>query len=571
MTQPGVGSQVGPYRLVRLLGRGGFGEVYEAEDTEKGRLVALKLMSPGCSADPVFGKRLFREASTAGRLHEPHVVPIHSYGEIDGRLYIDMRLIRGEDLASVLRRGGALDPARAVWIIGQIASALDAAHAADLVHRDVKPANILLADDDFACLVDFGLANAASDTRLTSAGSTIGTLAYMAPERFVAPDQADHRADVYALACVLYECLAGATPYPATADAPTLIGAHLDAPIPRCSQIRPELAPFDDVIARGLAKDPATRFASAGELARAARDAIGGSALPPPPRAAAVTTDWPERPATTGWPGTEVPPTRIADVRDDAAATQIADAGPTQLAPTVQAPVGESVGAPKRRVLIGVLALLVVVAVVAGAGFWFLGPGKKAPAAQQTELPFTGLNHPQGIAVGADGTVYVADRESKRIVALAKGADTQKVLPFTDLAGPWGVAVDHANTVYVTDLDANKVFKVYKQLAGLTGQAELNILWDSEARGIAVNDHGEIYVANASLDHPVSKMDSTSSYALPESPVSGVVFPTGVALGPDGSLYVADGGTNRVVKVPAGSTKQEDLPFVGLLGEHMYR
>ena len=99
-----------------------------------------------------------------------------------------------------------------------------------------------------------------------------------------------------------------------------------------------------------------------------------------------------------------------------------------------------------------------MVAVVAGAGFWFLGPGKKAPAAQQTELPFTGLNHPQGIAVGADGTVYVADRESKRIVALAKGADTQKVLPFTDLAGPWGVAVDHANTVYVTDLDANKAW-----------------------------------------------------------------------------------------------------------------
>ena len=186
MGQPGTGAQFGPYRLTRLLGRGGFGEVYEAEDIEKGRLVALKLMSANCSQDPVFRERLFREARTAGRLNEPHVVPIHAYGEIDGRLYIDMRLIRGRELGAVLS-DGPLEPRRAVWIVRQIASALDAAHAAGLVHRDVKPGNILVTDDDFACLVDFGLATAATDPRLTATGNTIGTLTYMAPERFTAP------------------------------------------------------------------------------------------------------------------------------------------------------------------------------------------------------------------------------------------------------------------------------------------------------------------------------------------------------------------------------------------------
>ena len=178
------GSRFGRYRLIRLLGAGGFGEVYVAVDTEKDRHVALKLIAEPYSADPDFRERLYREAGTAGRLHDPHVVPIHTFGEIDGQLYIDMRLIEGVDLATRLHTDGALDPARAVWIVSQVASALDAAHAAGIVHRDVKPANILLADDDFACLVDFGVAGAAGSARLTGTGVTIGTLAYMAPERF---------------------------------------------------------------------------------------------------------------------------------------------------------------------------------------------------------------------------------------------------------------------------------------------------------------------------------------------------------------------------------------------------
>ncbi|MBJ7466366.1 MAG: serine/threonine protein kinase, partial [Mycolicibacterium sp.] len=267
------GTDFGRYRLRRLIGRGGMGEVYEAEDTEKDRIVALKLLPEGVSHDPVFRKRLQREAHSAGRLQEPHVVPIHDYGEIDGVLYVDMRMINGADLRKILKSYGPMTPARAVAIVRQIASALDAAHESGIMHRDVKPENILITRDDFAYLVDFGIANAASDEKLTELGTAVGTYAYMAPERFTS-DQVTYRADVYALTCVLHECLTGSQPYPGDSVS-MVITAHLMQPIPAPSQARPGIpAAFDRVVSRGMAKKPADRFASAGDLATAATDAL---------------------------------------------------------------------------------------------------------------------------------------------------------------------------------------------------------------------------------------------------------------------------------------------------------
>ena len=158
-----VGSRFGPYQLVRLIGRGGMGEVYEAEDTRKHRVVALKLISTQFSNNPVFRSRMQREADIAGRLNEPHIVPIHDYGELDGHFYVEMRLIDGVSLRSMLTQFGPLTPARTVAIIRQIAAALDAAHASGITHRDIKPENILIAQNDFAYLVDFGIARAAHD------------------------------------------------------------------------------------------------------------------------------------------------------------------------------------------------------------------------------------------------------------------------------------------------------------------------------------------------------------------------------------------------------------------------
>lgn len=266
------GSQFGPYLLRRLVGRGGMGDVYEAEDTVRERVVALKLMSQTLSNDPVFRARMQREARTAGRLQEPHVVPIHDFGEIDGQLYVDMRLIEGSDVATLLSRSGSLAPPRAVAIVRQVGSALDAAHAAGVLHRDVKPENILVSADDFAYLVDFGIASAASDEKLTQIGTTVGTFKYMAPERF-SDAEVTYRADIYALACVLYECLTGVPPY--QGDQVSVIGMHLNQAVPRPSATRPAISPaFDAVIARGMAKDPEDRYASCSDLSAAAYSAL---------------------------------------------------------------------------------------------------------------------------------------------------------------------------------------------------------------------------------------------------------------------------------------------------------
>lgn len=307
------GTQFGPYRLLRLIGKGGMGEVYEAEDTKKDRIVALKLLPEGVSHDETFRKRLQREAHNAGRLQEPHVVPIHDYGEIDGVLYVDMRMITGADLRKLLRQGGPMTPMRAVAIVRQVASALDAAHESGISHRDVKPENILVTKEDFAYLVDFGIANAKTDEKLTELGSAVGTYDYMAPERF-SSGEVTYRADVYALACVLHECLTGSKPF--TGDSVSVvITAHLMQPAPRPSVVRPGVVPgaFDHVIARGMAKKPEERFNTAGALAMAAQHALTendkGAAETIVQRSESATTQMPSaQGATMAAPVTPPPP-----------------------------------------------------------------------------------------------------------------------------------------------------------------------------------------------------------------------------------------------------------------------
>ena len=280
-----LGTRFGPYELRSLIGVGGMGEVYRAYDTVKGRMVALKLLRTEMAADPSFQERFRRESRVAARLQEPHVIPVHDFGDINGVLYIDMRLVEGVSLAEELRTRGPLEPHRAASIIAQVGAALDAAHADGLVHRDIKPENVLLNPDDFAYLVDFGIAHTGGDPSVTSTGMIVGSSAYMAPERFdsgpVGPP-----ADVYSLACLLYECLTGRPPFE-VGDLRQLMSAHMFAPPPRPSIMRRGVSrAFDDVIARGMAKDPAERYPSAGELAKAATAATAAQpplpAVPPP-------------------------------------------------------------------------------------------------------------------------------------------------------------------------------------------------------------------------------------------------------------------------------------------------
>lgn len=270
----------GRYQIMGLLGRGGMGRVYRAYDPATDRVVALKVLPPHLAEDDQFQQRFRREARIAAGLNDPHIVPIHGYGEIDGQLYVDMRLIEGRDLADyIVQNGGRLGPERTVAVIEQVAAALDTAHSVGLIHRDIKPKNILVtAARDFVYLIDFGLARAQTDTELTGTGATMGTVAYLAPERF--RGTTDHRADVYSLACVLYECLTGSRPFPGDSLEEQL-NAHVNTPPPRASIIAPGVPPaLDAVIARGMAKDPQARYQSAMELAEAARAALTATDAP---------------------------------------------------------------------------------------------------------------------------------------------------------------------------------------------------------------------------------------------------------------------------------------------------
>ncbi len=270
---PRTGTRFGPYELRSLLGKGGMGEVYEAYDTVKNRTVAVKLLHEELAGDPVYQVRFRRESQAAARVAEPHIIPIHDWGVIDGVLFIDMQLISGVDLRTLLRSEGPLTPVRAVGIIEQIASALDAAHAGGLVHRDVKPANILVTEADHAYLADFGIAHTQGDSAVTVVGMAVGSYIYMAPERFDVAEITG-RADIYSLACVLHECLTGASPFPA-ASMNVLIRSHLADSPPRASAQQAGIpAGFDAVISRGMAKDPADRWPSASEMAAAARAAL---------------------------------------------------------------------------------------------------------------------------------------------------------------------------------------------------------------------------------------------------------------------------------------------------------
>ncbi|WP_077103915.1 serine/threonine-protein kinase [Mycobacterium terramassiliense] len=386
------GTRFGPYDLRSLIGAGGMGEVYRAYDTRKGRMVALKLLRPELAADAGFQQRFRRESQVAARLQEPHVIPVHDFGEIDGVLFIDMRLVDGGSLKDLLRERGALEPGQAAAIAAQVAAALDAAHADGLVHRDVKPENVLLTRDDFAYLVDFGLARAHGDPSVTAGGPLIGSCAYMAPERFNGGPLAP-QTDVYSLACVLYECLTGQAPFEG-AEISQLISAHLFSPPPRPSIMRRGIdKAFDDVIARGMAKDPAARFATAGELARAA---FGQPPSAPPPQTRSAPPPSPShtRPFTAVYPNPD-------------------DTGYSPYPPPAPGPPRPANPVVRRAPVVvaaGAAILLVVAAVIAAMVILFGNRGGSPPSTASGAPPAPSTTKTPSLSQpvqGADGLGFV--------------------------------------------------------------------------------------------------------------------------------------------------------------------
>jgi serine/threonine-protein kinase len=273
-----VGINVADYRIEALVGRGGMGVVYRAEQVRLKRTVALKLLAPELAGQRAFRERFHRECELAASLDHPNVVTVYDAGEIEGVLYVAMQYVDGADLRSLLADEGPLAPGRAVSLLAGVASALDAAHGHGLVHRDVKPGNILVRrpglGDEQPFLCDFGIGKPVeTPSALTVTGQLVGTVDYVAPEQ-IDGAQADRRADVYSLGCVLFECLTGETPFARESPLATL-WAHIRDRARPVTELRPELgAAFDDVVATALAKSPDERFSSCGELTSAARDAI---------------------------------------------------------------------------------------------------------------------------------------------------------------------------------------------------------------------------------------------------------------------------------------------------------
>ncbi|MEA2373176.1 MAG: hypothetical protein QOH12_3570 [Solirubrobacteraceae bacterium] len=264
----------GKYRVVSLAGRGGMGLVYKARQDHPKRVVALKVIHPALAGETEFRSRFEEEASLAAQIEHPNVIPIYDAGEADGLLFIVMRFVDGVDLGRFLEHRDRLDVAQAARIVGQVASALDAAHDHGLVHRDVKPANVLVSGTSPAELVyltDFGLTKRITDVgprRPTVTGGWVGTLDYIAPEQLNGTP-ADARSDVYSLACVLYQLLTGAVPFPAEHEAGTISG-HLSSVPPSPSAVEPSVpSELDPVVARAMAKDPQDRYQSAGAFASA--------------------------------------------------------------------------------------------------------------------------------------------------------------------------------------------------------------------------------------------------------------------------------------------------------------
>jgi Protein kinase domain len=279
------GTPLAGYCIESVIGEGAMGTVYRAQNPRSGGRVALKVLAPALARDERFRRRFLRETEVAASLDHANVVTTLAAGEEDGVLYLAMPYVEGADLRELLRREGRFDPQRAVDLIAQVAGALDAAHEVGLVHRDVKPANVLVTaggDGEHAYLCDFGLArHASSVSSLTGGRGFLGTIDYVPPEQ-IQGDQIDRRADVYSLGCVLYECLAGARPFDRESEL-SVVFAHLNEPPPRVSDLRPELpAAFDGVVATALAKSPDDRYATCGELADAARAALRGPVVPRP-------------------------------------------------------------------------------------------------------------------------------------------------------------------------------------------------------------------------------------------------------------------------------------------------
>lgn len=543
----------GNYRLLSLLGRGGMGEVWRAHDTRKDREVAVKVLGAWLGADPDYARRFRREAALAARLNAPNILPIHDYGDVDGRLYIEMPLVEGIDLDALLRRDGSLPASRAVAIIDQMADALDAAHRAGLVHRDVKPSNVLIANRrnrDIVYLIDFGIASAVGSTTISTIAAAAGTPAYMAPERFVG--EGDHRGDLYALACVLYAALTGRPPFVAPSGA-YQVGYYLNAhqnlsPTPPSEANAAVPATFDEVIARGMAKDPDDRYPTAGDLAAAASAALSPTAAPgagaseradPPPAPTSIGPVSTDRPA---WVTERGMPPAARSVRASAAQAR---AFAITSVPAPDAPAEHRRGPVRpRRVALALGAILAVFLVMAAIANLAMGPGGGTNTPPATAAPSTATSASTSAPQLPPASAPFTERQ-------LTGHDSPVTAVTTAQLDGRPVIISGGVDMTVRVWDLATVQPIGQPLSGHTETVWSVTTGQLGARTVIVSGGG---------DGSVKVWDLTTHALIGQTPAGGPAVAAVAVTQLDGRPVIVQGGGESVIRV-------WDLATLGPIGE----
>src|SRR4051794_27027249 len=553
MTTPPIsaGSTVAGYRIESVAGQGGMGVVYRATQLGLGRPVALKLIATELAHDVSFRQRFQRESQIAASIDHPNVIPVYEAGESDGSLFLAMRYVDGTDLGALVGREGRLAPERAVRIVARIAAALDAAHRRGLVHRDVKPANVLLAaEDEHVYLTDFGLTKrTTSAAALTRTGMFVGTLDYCAPEQ-IRGEPADGRADVYALGCVLFRCLAGEAPYERDSDVAKMY-AHLNDPIPTVTALAPDVpAALDDVLAEALAKDADDRFSTAGALAQAALAALAAAPAPVAPRAPSVAAAAPA-PAPAPVSAPPAPPSAQAPV------AEAEDEEPLPWPQRHRVAIGGSLGT------VFALALLAVVLPAAGVIGGSDGGGAAAqngataaatvaPTATATPPPenqgqptavasFKVGKGPDGVAVDEQGVVWVNNHDEGTVTRI--DGKTGKVLgePFKVGTNVDGIATGKGIT-YVAVAGEDRVQRFEGSDEPVEGGS---VTVGDDPEGIALGKQ-LVWVANR-RDNSVSRLDRATPSTV-GGPIGVGASPAGIFVGKS-TVWVANTGDNTVTRI----------------------
>jgi serine/threonine protein kinase len=553
MPELAPGAVFAGHRIEAVAGRGGMGVVYRATHLALDHVVALKVISPELAADEIFRERFRSESRIAVSIRHPNVVPIHHAGEEDGLLFVTMDFIEGTDLRGVLNERGRLDPPEAASIVFDVAAALDVAHSRGLVHRDIKPGNVLIErrnGDEHVYLTDFGLTKQiGSSSGVTASGAFVGTLDYVAPEQ-IKGDAVDARADIYALGCVLFELLTGSAPFASREEKVAKIYAHIQDEPPSLLAVRPDLPPaFEQVVLRALAKDPDLRQPSAGDLARGASAAVHGDLVSQGEHSVAIGA---------------AAPTRTHQTQVDAATIASESAQPSDLETTPATAVDtpqEPIPAPARRppttkkrnlgpflLAGGAIALAVAAFIVisgsggsGGSGGGKDGNGSSGGGLQEEatgEAVHVG-GVPVGVAVVDElNELLVANREANKLDVLTTEGENVKTLAVGST--PQSVDAGEQN-IWVTNTDDGTVSQFRQH--GLAAAPPIQV--GATPLDVAVGNHA-IWVAGG--DGTISRIQPTDSTVFASIPAGGA--PQGIAATQDTqAVWFSDRGDGTVRRV----------------------